>query len=58
MPTLSLWAATRLVGVDALLGISSLLSGRSVAGVVRQNDEPDRDHLGVTSDQQDGPGVR
>ena len=23
---------------------------------MRQNDEPDREHLGVTSDQQDGPG--
>ena len=57
MPTLSLWAATREVGVDTLLGTSSLI--RKVGcWRVRQNDEPDRDHLGVTSERdiQGDPG--
>ena len=58
MPTLSLWAATRNVGVDALLGTSSLLIRKVGCWRVRQNDEPDRDHLGVTSERdiQGDPG--
>ena len=58
MPTLSLWAATREVGVDALLGTSSLLIRKVGCWRVRQNDEPDRDHLGVTSERdiQGDPG--
>ena len=41
------------MGVDALLGTSSLLIRKVGCWRVRQNDEPDRDHLGVTSECDD-----
>ena len=46
------------MAVCALLGKSSLLIWKVGCWRMRQKDEPDREQLAVTSEQQDGPGGR